>query len=166
MISHRSLLENVKTVSRVTNMTDDPKKVPADSVGVCWLPHPHDMGLLGSYLMTPFAGLHMVCFSPLDFITNRLLWQDTIVRYDACVTSGPNFAYGLVAKRAQQAGPSKQGLWSRMRYVCNAAEPVDPNVLEAMRSVLGVPDHAIGVGYAFSKGIDSRQQHIKYSIVT
>ena len=123
------------------------------------------MGLLGSYLMTPFAGLHMVCFSPLDFITNRLLWQDTIVRYDACVTSGPNFAYGLVAKRAQQAGPSKQGLWARMRYVCNAAEPVDPNVLEAMRSVLGVPDHAIGVGYAFSKGIDSRQQHIKYSIV-
>ena len=136
-----------------------PLHLSVGRVMVSWTPQYHDLGLIGTFMSAVYGGLNAYAFSPLDFIRDPLLWHNSIVHYQAKCTTGPNFAYGLVARRLikkQQSSYSKQPddpsqRWTSIDAACNGAEPVDPKVLDAMYNVLGIRPGCVQIGYGMAE---------------
>lgn len=94
-------------------------------VGVSWLPHYHDMGLIGSFLFTIVSGGECTFFSPLSFMRRPVLWLDTIARYRATLTTAPDFAYAYCLREDKISEEACCGLdLSSMKLMINASEPV------------------------------------------
>jgi acyl-CoA synthetase (AMP-forming)/AMP-acid ligase II len=54
------------------------------------------------YLSVPmYYGVEVVKVTPLNFLRDTLLWAKLIDKYQGTTTAAPNFAYNLLAKRAQ-----------------------------------------------------------------
>ncbi|MFD0589184.1 amino acid adenylation domain-containing protein [Paenibacillus sp. GCM10027627] len=92
MVSHRNLVENQRAM--LISFPHD-----EHSVIVNWLPYYHDMGLIGNLFHTVFAGAHCILMSPTQFIRKPLFWLQTIHKFKATTSGGPNFAYDLAATR-------------------------------------------------------------------
>lgn len=92
--------------------------------GVCWLPHYHDMGLIGYYLFIMILGGQTIGFSSANFLRHPALWLETISRYKGTVTSAPNFAfeYCLQKNRLPDKKLTQIDLSSLINII-NAAEP-------------------------------------------
>lgn len=97
----------------------------AAPVVVSWLPQYHDMGLIGGYLYPALTGGTTYGFSPSTFIQRPALWFETITKYEASITSAPNFAfeYCLRPGRIPEASLANADL-SSLRLLMTAAEPV------------------------------------------
>ena len=57
------------------------------------------MGLIGSLLTAACCLTKTYVLSPLTFITNPVIWLETITKYKATITGGPNFGYDYCALR-------------------------------------------------------------------
>ena len=100
-------------------------------------------------------------FSPIDFILNPLLWHRMVIDHQAFVTLGPNFAFGLVAKRLlharSKAVPPKliadilHKKWDVLECACFGGEPTDPKVIGSTINVLGVRPECINNGYGMAE---------------
>ncbi|MEU4830920.1 AMP-binding protein [Streptosporangium sp. NPDC023615] len=124
MITHANLLHNEREIWRAIGS-------PREGVGVGWLPHYHDMGLVGMLLQPVYAGGDLYFASPIAFVMRPALWLEMIGRYRAEYTVAPDFAYDWCATRvtdAQLAGLDLSGL----RFALNGAEPVRTGTLRAM----------------------------------
>lgn len=98
-------------------------------VVVSWLPLFHDMGMMG-YLIVPMCyGLETVSVTPVDFLSDPLLWAELITRYRGSMTAAPNFAYALLARRLRKAADRAFDL-SSLRFALSGAEAVDVATLE------------------------------------
>ena len=93
MVTHENLVANELTIQRAF-------RSDRDSTVVGWLPHFHDMGLVGNILQPLWLGCRSLLFSPASFIRDPLRWVRAISRFRARVSGGPNFAYELCARRA------------------------------------------------------------------
>src|SRR5262249_25899365 len=98
------------------------------SLFVCWLPHFHDMGLVGNVLLTMYVGSRCVLMSPLDFLQKPARWLQAVSRYRAHTSGGPNFAYDLCASLVtpQQREALGLGSWA---VAFNGSEPVSHQTL-------------------------------------
>src|SRR6185503_16603544 len=67
--------------------------------GVCWLPHYHDMGLIGNILQSLYVDTPCYLMSPLILLQRPIRWLEAICRYRAHSSGGPNFAYDLCVQR-------------------------------------------------------------------
>ncbi|WP_194239758.1 AMP-binding protein [Amycolatopsis sp. YIM 10] len=94
---------------------------------VSWLPFFHDMGIV-SVTGLLANGLDVVVLATGTFVRQPASWLDTVSRYRAAVTSGPNSAYRLAA-RAQRLRPRPLDL-SGLRVAINGAEPVTTAMIE------------------------------------
>ncbi|MGC5010220.1 fatty acyl-AMP ligase [Streptosporangium sp. DT93] len=124
MITHANLLHNEREIWRAIGS-------PREGVGAGWLPHYHDMGLVGMLLQPVYAGGDLYFASPIAFVMRPALWLEMIDRYRAEYTVAPDFAYDWCATRvtdAQVAGLDLSGL----RFALNGAEPVRTGTLRAM----------------------------------
>ena len=93
-------------------------------VMVSWLPLSHDMGML-AFLTHPMQwGVELIAATPEDFLRRPALWPDLITRYRGAITSGPNFAYALLALTLERAEAGRYDL-SSLRVAINGAEPID-----------------------------------------
>ena len=119
MVSHENILHNCALV------------LDFSPVGVSWLPQYHDMGLIGYFLFIALKGGTTYGFSPLDFIQNPGLWLETISKYQATVTSVPNFAieYCMRPNKISEAVFEDLNL-SSLEFLMVAAEPVNPAVFQ------------------------------------
>lgn len=98
-------------------------------VGVSWLPHYHDMGLIGYYLHVLISGGSVFCFSAFNFLKRPLLWLDTITKVGATITSAPNFAFEYCLREDKVPTQKLESLdLSSMRCMMNASEPVRSSV--------------------------------------
>jgi acyl-CoA synthetase (AMP-forming)/AMP-acid ligase II len=129
MVTHANLLHNCESM-RIANGGDD------SLVGVGWLPHFHDMGLIGMLLMPMYMGGNLAFMSPMAFLKRPVRWLQLIDRYRANMTIGPNFAYDLIARRITDDQLAGLDL-SSLRVVLNGAEPIRPRTLEAVIDKLG-----------------------------
>ncbi|PRZ43416.1 fatty-acyl-CoA synthase [Antricoccus suffuscus] len=120
-ISHRSLMENMRAMV-------DRSEFGPDDVMVSWLPVFHDMGMIGFLTVPMTFGFKLVKVTPADFLATPLLWMQLISDYEASVTAAPNFAYSLVARALDKAGPLDL---HRLRIAMNGAEPIDPRAVKA-----------------------------------
>ncbi len=95
------------------------------TVGVSWLPHYHDMGLIGYYLNTILAGGRLAAFSDFSFMRRPRLWLDTITKFGGTITSAPNFAYEYMLRKDVISDKDLESLDLRtVRSMMNASEPV------------------------------------------
>src|SRR5262249_44643671 len=81
LVSHANVLSNAASVVR------------EPPIAVSWLPHFHDMGLIGYQLFPIIGGGTAHCLSPLSFLKRPALWLQTISRLRATHSSSPNFGF-------------------------------------------------------------------------
>ncbi|KAJ0965102.1 hypothetical protein J5N97_026240 [Dioscorea zingiberensis] len=119
MITHDGLIHNIKTMRKRYKST-------SNTILVSWLPqYHHDMGLIGGLFTAMVSGGTAVLFSPMTFIRNPLLWLQTMSKYKATHSAGPNFAFELVIRRLEANRDNPQAFdLSSMIFLMVAAEPV------------------------------------------
>ncbi|WP_062054967.1 hybrid non-ribosomal peptide synthetase/type I polyketide synthase, partial [Aquimarina longa] len=116
IVNHSNIIHNNTLIQNAFHLT---KK----SVGVSWLPIYHDMGLIGNILQAFFVGYEMIVIPPNAFIQKPVRWLDTISKYKATYSGGPNFAYDLCVSHIK--GDSLQNLdLSSWRVAYNGSEPI------------------------------------------
>lgn len=122
MVSHGNLLHNEYLIKSSFNATEK-------SVFVSWLPHYHDMGLIGNLLQPVYSGSSLITMSPMAFLQKPLRWLQAISKYQATISGAPNFAYELCANKVTEEQKRELDL-SYWRVAFNGAEKVRPETLD------------------------------------
>jgi acyl-CoA synthetase (AMP-forming)/AMP-acid ligase II len=94
-----------------------------EDVCVTWLPHFHDMGLVGTLLAPLFVGASAVVLSPFDFVRAPIKWLKAFSDFRGTITASPNFGYALCANQARVLERTELDLTS-WRAAANGSEPV------------------------------------------
>ncbi|XP_022754296.1 uncharacterized protein LOC111302760 [Durio zibethinus] len=148
MITHGGLVHNVKLMRRRYKST-------SKTVLVSWLPQYHDMGLIGGLFTTMVSGGSAILFSPITFIRNPLTWLQTISKYHATHSAGPNFAFELVVRRLES---DKDKVWnydlSSLIFLMVAAEPVRQRTLKRFIELthpFGLSQEVMAPGYGLAE---------------
>jgi acyl-CoA synthetase (AMP-forming)/AMP-acid ligase II len=127
-VTHANVLDNEATISEALRVT-------AESVLVGWIPHFHDMGLIGG-LLGFFIGANLVAMSPLAFLKQPIRLLKAISDYRGTQAAAPNFAYDLIARRvtSEQVAGLDLSTW---QAALNGAEPVRRRTIERIKDLLG-----------------------------
>ena len=129
VVTHANLLHNEAAIANALG-------IDSTTNGAGWLPHFHDMGLIGTLLQALYGANDFVFMSPMTFLKRPVRWLDMIDRYEAQCTVAPNFAYELVARRVSDDDLARLDL-SSLRVALNGAEPIRPRTLDAVIERLG-----------------------------
>lgn len=121
MVTHGNLMHNLSAIARAA------KRTRAD-MGVSWLPHFHDMGLIDGLLSPFFSGYPTVNMAPEAFVQQPILWLRAITCYRGTTSGGPNFAYEHCLRRIDKASLDELDL-SSWRLAYNGAEPISAKTL-------------------------------------
>ncbi|HEX2093941.1 MAG TPA: amino acid adenylation domain-containing protein, partial [Longimicrobiaceae bacterium] len=121
-VTHRNILSNEALVYRAFGHDES-------TVVVSWLPHFHDMGLIGGILQPLYGGYPCVLMSPEAFVQRPVRWLAAIARYRATTSGGPSFAYRLCAERITEEERRELDL-SSWQVAFNGAEPVHAETLD------------------------------------
>jgi fatty-acyl-CoA synthase len=103
-------------------------------VSLSWLPLSHDMGMIGFLCVPMQLGAEAVVVTPDQFLRRPIIWAELITKYRATITSGPNFAYSMLARVLERADPAAIDL-SSLRVAGNGAEPIDHRDLKNFAAV-------------------------------
>ncbi len=122
MVSHSNLLHNAASINE--SFDDTP-----NSQGVIWLPHYHDMGLIGGILQPLYIGMPTVLMPATMFIQKPWRWLQAISRYNATTSGGPNFAYDLCIRKITPEQRASLDL-SSWEVAFTGAEPIRAETLE------------------------------------
>ena len=123
LLTHESVAANIRTMTHWFGTT-------RDDVAVTWLPLYHDMGLV-AYILAPLVlGQSAHVMSTLAFIARPVSWLSLITRTRGTMSSAPNFAYALCARKATDEDVAALEL-SSWRVACNGSEPVTRAAVEA-----------------------------------
>ena len=104
---------------------------------VSWLPLFHDMGMTGFLTVPMYFGAELVKITPMDFLTDILLWPRLIDKYGGTMTAAPNFAYVLLAKRLRRNATPGEFDLSSLRWALSGAEQVEPADVEELIEAAG-----------------------------
>ncbi|MDQ0505111.1 AMP-binding protein [Xanthobacter agilis] len=128
-VSHANLMADMARMEAAWGLS------PASTM-VSWLPAFHDLGLIFGLLQTLFSGCPVVQMAPNSFLQRPVLWLDAITRFRGTHTAAPSFAYDLCNRRI--APEQREGLdLSSLVMAMNAAEPIDPQVMETFTDTFG-----------------------------
>jgi acyl-CoA synthetase (AMP-forming)/AMP-acid ligase II len=116
MIGHDNLLAHQR-------LAHEKFAQPEAALTVSWLPFYHDMGLIGALLYPLYHGGTTLLMSPTAFLRRPLAWLETVSKFAAAVSTGPNFAYDLCVERARDEELAKLDL-SSWRLTVSGAEPL------------------------------------------
>jgi amino acid adenylation domain-containing protein len=131
MLTHGNLINNLKVIQRCFEVTDQTRSVT-------WLPHYHDMGLIGGLLEPLFAGCTARVFAPEEFLRRPLTWLQTISETRADVSGAPNFAFDLCARVLEETNGSITDLdLSCWELAFCGGEPIHPDVVDRFVQAAG-----------------------------
>lgn len=122
LISGQNIIENAQVVQRAWGL-DGQSRV------VNWLPHYHDMGLMGGILYPLLAGGFSAQIDPLDFIRKPALWLQVIAGERASFSGGAAFGFAECIRRIPAAALDGLDLSCWSRAFCGA-EPVAAGLLQ------------------------------------
>ena len=146
MVSHENLLHNSAELDQGWRHTPD-------SAIVTWLPTFHDMGLIYGVIQPLYKRIPCYMMAPGAFLQRPIRWLQTISRYQATHSGGPNFAYDFCVDKivsAQRVGLDLQS-W---RMALNGAEPVRPATLDRFAQAFqpyGFNPNAFCPGYGLAE---------------
>ncbi len=129
LVTHGNLLHNLACLREVFQFSPE-------SVGVTWLPHYHDMGLIGGLLQPVYAGGEMIVMPPSSFLQRPIRWLAAVTRYRATTMVAPNFAYELCVEKSSAEQRAPLDLASVKVALCGA-EPVHPDTLARFVKAFG-----------------------------
>ena len=150
MVRHANLMSNIAIMMQRLG-------VGPGSATVSWLPHYHDMGLVGPILVALVSGNSANLIAPADFLRAPLSWLEAISRYRADMAIGPNFGYELCAAKLLDGGEALDALaidLSCLRVAVVGAEPVRAATLARFLSAaapLGFPSQAFFPSYGLAE---------------
>ena len=122
-VSHANACANLASMGAALELR------PGDRMAT-WLPLHHDMGLVGTTLMSFFLGLPLVMMKPSEFIMRPRRWIEAIARYGCTITAGPNFGYDYTRRMVSDADLAGLDL-SALRHAVIGAEPIRLATLQA-----------------------------------
>ena len=122
MVSHGNLLHNLDLIGKCFGVSNE-------SHAVSWLPPYHDMGLIGGILQPLYSGFPITLIPHMMFLQRPFRWLQTISRYHATISGGPNFAYDLCIKKIKPEQKELLDL-SSWEVAFNGAEPVYHKTLD------------------------------------
>ncbi|MFT6271071.1 MAG: acyl-CoA synthetase (AMP-forming)/AMP-acid ligase II/acyl carrier protein [Alphaproteobacteria bacterium] len=129
IITHKNIMSNMEVIKLSFGHNEQ-------SVGCSWLPHFHDMGLIGGVLQPLYVGFTVTLLSPTYFLQKPIRWLQIISLYGATTSGGPNFAYDLCVKHTQPKELESLDL-SRWQVAFNGAEPVRATSLASFNKKFG-----------------------------
>lgn len=122
MVSHGNLVANEAAITAAVGIT-------AQSRTMGWLPHYHDMGLVGQLLQPISVAADSVLTSPNQFLRRPNLWPTLLTRHRSTHTVGPDFAYALCTRLVTDEQLEALDL-SALEGVITGAEPVRAGTLD------------------------------------
>lgn len=128
VLHSRCLLANIAASSRGMDVGQSGEP----EILVNWMPHHHDMGLIGKILTPLVNGLETVHMAPLAFVQRPARWLTAISRYRATTSGAPAFALDLCTSRIPDEVVDTLDLSSWRNAFCGA-EPVFSTTLAAFR---------------------------------
>jgi fatty-acyl-CoA synthase len=123
VVTHRNLTANARAIIEILEINPDADRAAS------WLPLYHDMGLIGFVISTLFAQIPVVFIPTIAFVKHPGVWMETVHKYRASITFGPNFAFELATKRAPKNSRMALDL-SCLRVLGCGAEPINPKTIE------------------------------------
>lgn len=129
MMSHLNVISNLQAI-------DDDFRHSEDSVGVTWLPHYHDMGLVYGLLQPLFNNFPCYVLAPSSFAQRPLCWLEALTRYRGTHSGGPNFAYDLCVRRVLATQMTHLDL-SSWRVAFNGSEIVRQQTMDRFTEAFG-----------------------------
>ena len=126
-LTHDNLVSNCEALDR--SMGYDP-----DRVGLSWLPPYHDMGLMGTIILSMYHGWPLVLMSPMHFVQQPCRWLKAISDYRVSITVGPNFSLDLCADALEDDGAEGLDLSTVKELYCGA-EPVCADTLARFQKI-------------------------------
>ncbi len=130
IVTHRNLMANAKAVIEALEVDPDRDRA------VSWLPLYHDMGLVGFVIAALVAQVPVVFIPTIAFVKHPGIWMETVHKYRATITFGPNFAFDLATKRAPKNSRVSLDL-SCLRVLGCGAEPINPKTMENFLAAFG-----------------------------
>lgn len=125
VITHQNLAHNSTAMGEVFGISER-------DVILGWLPHYHDMGLVGNLLQPLVAGIPGYLMSPADVMRRPRTWLEAMARFGATISGGPNFIYDVCVRKVV---PDSELDLSRWRVAFNGAEPVRARTLDRFSEV-------------------------------
>jgi acyl-CoA synthetase (AMP-forming)/AMP-acid ligase II len=122
MVTHKNLMHHLSALHSVCGY--------GNGVTVTWMPHFHDYGLVQGLLQPFFSGDPCYFMSPLSFMKRPSQWLNAVSRFGGTHSQAPNFAYDHCVRRVRPEETRGLDL-STWKAAGNAAEPINPDVLEA-----------------------------------
>jgi len=116
MVSHANVMSNMEVIYQSCGHNEKSK------LG-SWLPHFHDMGLMGGVLQPLYGGMEITFMAPSYFLQKPIRWLKMMSDYKTTSTAGPNFAYDLCVEKINDEDLKNLDL-SAMNLALNGAEPV------------------------------------------
>lgn len=128
MISHANLMDNLDVMSTGFNSQ-------ADWVGVNWLPHTHDMGLVGSFLHSIYKGAEIYLMPPSMIIRRPLSWLQAVSFYRATITGGPCFMLKLCLDNWDE-NKTNNFDFSALKHIVVGSEPINEGLVRDFLNLL------------------------------
>ncbi|WP_327745276.1 fatty acyl-AMP ligase [Streptomyces europaeiscabiei] len=122
-VTHGNLLDNVTSLQEAFGL-DDGSRFGS------WIPHYHDMGLMGILVPPLLLGGSCVLMSPTTFIKRPHWWLRMVDEWDLTWSAGPNFAFELCTRQVTDDQMKNLDL-SRWLFACNGSEPVRAGTITA-----------------------------------
>ncbi|WP_018331324.1 fatty acyl-AMP ligase [Actinomycetospora chiangmaiensis] len=122
VVTHGALAANQEMIRRAFGHD-------ATSTFVGWAPLFHDQGLIGNVLQPLHLGTLAVLMAPSTFIRRPLLWPETVSRYRARTSGGPDFAFAACVAAARRTGLPEGLDLSCWTVAFDGAEPLRPSTL-------------------------------------
>lgn len=125
MVGHGNLLHNHELLKCFFALDENSRYVS-------WLPHYHDMGLIGNIMESVYLGAPCWLMSPSAFVKQPACWLRAISLHRATISGAPNFAYQYCVDRISDTQLNGLDL-SSWRVAYNGAEPVRASTLQAFQ---------------------------------
>ncbi|HEY8459988.1 MAG TPA: fatty acyl-AMP ligase [Blastocatellia bacterium] len=118
IVTHANLMANAVGFLGPHGLNAGPHEM-----GVSWLPHYHDMGLIG-FILAPIIMNRPVVILPItSFARDPRVWLKAIDKYRGTISYAPNFAYAQVVRRLRDQDLDALDL-SCWRVAGCGAEPI------------------------------------------
>jgi acyl-CoA synthetase (AMP-forming)/AMP-acid ligase II len=128
-ITHGNLLANLEAISRCNTS--------GGGEGVSWLPHFHDMGLIGGALLPLYQGFTVSLMPTFEVFKRPIRWLEAITRFRAAISPAPPFTLELCLRRISPAERARLDL-AHWRVAFVGSEPISADLLD--RFVAGFAD--------------------------
>ncbi|MDJ0978929.1 MAG: AMP-binding protein [Erythrobacter sp.] len=120
---------------------------------VSWVPHFHDMGLIGNFYMSVHLKIPLHLMPAEAFVRRPLSWLRLMARVQGTHTTAPHSALGLCTRLAHTLRPGEIDL-SSTRLIVDSSEPIDwkgVEEFEAAFAPFGLPRGTVVPHYGLAE---------------